>query len=136
MNTGKLLLAYLLTAIVFFAIDLTWLGWVAKDLYRKYLGSFLSDQVNWSAAFIFYALFIVGIFIFAILPATDKNSFSHAVIYGALFGFFTYATYDLTNLATLKNWPLTIVFIDIIWGSILTGTVAAAGYWIVKKLLV
>ena len=136
MNTGKLLLAYLLTAIVFFAIDLTWLGWVAKDLYRKHLGGFLSDQLNWTAAFIFYALFIVGIFIFAILPASEKNSLQHAVIYGALFGFFTYATYDLTNLATLKNWPLPIVFIDIIWGSILTGTVAAAGYWIVKKLLV
>ena len=136
MNTGKLLLAYLLTAVVFFAIDLTWLGWVAKDLYRKHLGGFLSDQVNWTAAFIFYALFIVGIFIFAILPASEKNSLQHAVIYGALFGFFTYATYDLTNLATLKNWPLPIVFIDIIWGSILTGTVAAAGYWIVKKLLV
>jgi uncharacterized membrane protein len=136
MNTGKLLLAYLLTAVVFFAIDLTWLGWVAKDLYRKHLGGFLSAQVNWTAAFIFYALFIVGIFIFAILPASEKNSLQHAVIYGALFGFFTYATYDLTNLATLKNWPLPIVFIDIIWGSILTGTVAAAGYWIVKKLLV
>lgn len=136
MNTGKLLLAYLLTAVVFFAIDLTWLGWVAKDLYRKHLGGFLSDQLNWTAAFIFYALFIVGIFIFAILPASEKNSLQHAVIYGALFGFFTYATYDLTNLATLKNWPLPIVFIDIIWGSILTGTVAAAGYWIVKKLLV
>ena len=136
MNVGKLLLAYLLTAVVFFAIDLTWLGFIAKDLYRKYLGGFLSDQVNWTAAFIFYALFIVGIFIFAILPAAEKNSLTHAAIYGALFGFFTYATYDLTNLATLKNWPLTIVFIDIIWGSILTGTVAAAGYWIVKKLVV
>ena len=136
MNVGKLLLAYLLTAVVFFAIDLTWLGFLAKDLYKKYLGGFLSDQVNWTAAFIFYALFIVGIFIFAILPAAEKNSLTHAAIYGALFGFFTYATYDLTNLATLKNWPLTIVFIDIIWGSILTGTVAAAGYWIVKKLVV
>lgn len=136
MNVGKLLLAYLLTAVVFFAIDLTWLGFLAKDLYRKYLGGFLSDHVNWTAAFIFYALFIVGIFIFAILPAAEKNSLTHAAIYGALFGFFTYATYDLTNLATLKNWPLTIVFIDIIWGSILTGTVAAAGYWIVKKLVV
>jgi uncharacterized membrane protein len=135
MNTGKLILAYLLTAVVFFAIDLTWLGWVAKDLYRKHLGGFLSDQVNWSAAFIFYALFIIGIFIFAILPAAEKNSLGHAVLYGALFGFFTYATYDLTNLATLKNWPLKIVFIDIIWGSVLTGSVAAAGYWIVKKIL-
>jgi len=135
MNAGKLILAYLLTGVVFFAIDLTWLGLIAKNLYRKYLGGFLSDTVNWTAAFIFYALFIVGIFIFSILPAVEKNSFSHAVIMGALFGFFTYATYDLTNLATLKNWPLTIVYIDIIWGTILTGLVAAAGYWITKKIL-
>ena len=96
MNAGKLILAYLLTAVVFFAIDLTWLGVIAKNLYRKYLGGFLSDTVNWTAAFIFYALFIVGIFIFSILPAVEKNSFSHAVIMGGLFGFFTYATYDLT----------------------------------------
>jgi len=135
MNAGKLILAYLLTAVVFFAIDLTWLGLIAKNLYRKYLSGFLSDTVNWTAAFIFYALFIVGIFIFSILPAVEKNSFSHAVVMGALFGFFTYATYDLTNLATLKNWPLTIVYIDIIWGTILTGLVAAAGYWITKKIL-
>ena len=135
MNAGKLILSYLLTAVVFFAIDLTWLGLIAKNLYRKYLGGFLSDTVNWTAAFVFYALFIVGIFIFSILPAVEKNSFSHAVIMGALFGFFTYATYDLTNLATLKNWPLTIVYIDIIWGTILTGLVAAAGYWITKKIL-
>jgi uncharacterized membrane protein len=135
MNAGKLILAYLLTAVVFFAIDLTWLGLIAKNLYRKYLGGFLSDTVNWTAAFVFYALFIIGIFIFSILPAVEKNSFSHAVIMGGLFGFFTYATYDLTNLATLKNWPLTIVYIDIIWGSIFTGLVAAAGYWITKKIL-
>ena len=135
MNAGKLILAYLLTAVVFFAIDLTWLGVIAKTLYRKYLGGFLSDTVNWTAAFVFYALFIIGIFIFSILPAVEKNSFSHAVIMGGLFGFFTYATYDLTNLATLKNWPLTIVYIDIIWGTILTGLVAAAGFWITKKIL-
>jgi uncharacterized membrane protein len=135
MNAGKLILAYLLTAVVFFAIDLTWLGLIAKNVYRKYLGGFLSDTVNWTAAFVFYALFIVGIFIFSILPAVEKNSFSHAVIMGGLFGFFTYATYDLTNLATLKNWPLTIVYIDIIWGTILTGLVAAAGYLITKKIL-
>ena len=135
MNAGKLILAYLLTVVVFFAIDLTWLGLIAKNLYRKYLGGFLSDTVNWTAAFVFYALFIIGIFIFSILPAVEKNSFSHAVIMGGLFGFFTYATYDLTNLATLKNWPLTIVYIDIIWGTILTGLVAAAGYWITKKIL-
>ncbi len=128
----KLILSYLLTAVVFFAIDMTWLGFIAKDLYKKYLGGFLSDKVNWTAAIIFYLLFIIGIFYFAILPAIEKNSVAKAILSGALFGFFTYATYDLTNLATLKNWPLQIVFIDIIWGSVLTGLVSTAGFYIVK----
>jgi len=117
---------------VFFAIDLLWLGVIAKDLYNKYLGDFLADKVNWSAAIIFYLLFIVGIFIFSILPAVEKDSVAKAIIYGALFGFFTYATYDLTNLATLKNWPINIVFIDIIWGSFLAATTSLAGFYITK----
>lgn len=128
----KLLLSYFLTAIVFFAIDLLWLGLIAKNLYNKYLGTFLADQVNWTAAIIFYLLFIIGIFIFAILPAVEKNSLQYAIIYGALFGFFTYATYDLTNLATLKDWPTTIVFIDMAWGAILSGSVATAGFFITR----
>lgn len=130
--SSKLIISYLLTAIVFFAIDLLWLGVVARGLYNKYLGNLLSDQVNWTTAIIFYLLFIVGIFIFAILPAVDKASLSKAIVMGALFGFFTYATYDLTNLATLKDWPLTIVFIDITWGAVLTATVSAAGYTITR----
>jgi uncharacterized membrane protein len=132
MPITKLIISYLLTTVVFFAIDMTWLGFIAKNLYRKYLGSFLSDTVNWTAAIIFYLLFIVGIFYFAILPAVEKNSLAKAILSGAVFGFFTYATYDLTNLATLKNWPLPIVFIDIIWGAVLTGLVSTAGYFIVK----
>jgi uncharacterized membrane protein len=130
--SSKLIISYLLTAVVFFAIDLLWLGVVAKGLYNKYLGNLLSEQVNWTAAIIFYLLFIVGIFIFAILPAVDKASLSKAIVMGALFGFFTYATYDLTNLATLKGWPLTIVLIDITWGVVLTATVSAAGYTITR----
>ena len=130
----KLIISYLLTTLVFFAIDMLWLGLVAKNLYRKYLGGFLSDTVNWKAAIIFYLLFIIGIFIFAIMPAFEKNSLGKAVLLGALFGFFTYATYDLTNLATLKNWPLPIVFIDMAWGAILTATVSTAGYCIVKGM--
>jgi uncharacterized membrane protein len=128
----KLIISYLLTTIVFFAVDMTWLGFIAKGIYKKYLGGFLSDKVNWPAAIIFYLLFIIGIFYFAILPAVEKNSLAKAVISGALFGFFTYATYDLTNLATLKDWPLPIVFIDIIWGAVLTGIVSTAGFYIVK----
>lgn len=132
MSFYKLAISYGLTTLVFFAIDMVWLGLLAKNLYRNYLGSFLSDKVNWTAAIIFYLLFIVGIFYFAILPAIEKNSLTKAIIAGVLFGFFTYATYDLTNLATLKNWPLPIVFIDIVWGMILTGLVSTAGYFIVK----
>ena len=132
MSIPKYLLAYLFTAIVFFSIDMVWLGYIAKDLYRKYLGGFLSDTVNWPAAIIFYCLFIIGIFIFAIIPAVEKNMVGQAVLLGALFGFFTYATYDLTNLATLKNWPLLIVFVDMAWGAILTASVATAGFYIVK----
>jgi uncharacterized membrane protein len=128
----KIIIHYFLTTIVFFAIDLLWLGVIAKGLYNKYLGEFLADKVNWTAAIIFYLLFIVGIFIFAIQPALEKQSLQKAIVYGALFGFFTYATYDLTNLATLKNWPLEIVFIDIIWGMVLTASVSTAGYFISK----
>lgn len=134
MTISKQVIGYLLTAIVFFAIDMVWLGFVAKDLYRRHLNNFLSDEVNWTAAITFYLLFIVGIFIFVILPALEKNSLARALTLGALFGFFTYATYDLTNLATLKNWPLTIVFIDIAWGSFLTASVSAAGFTILKWL--
>lgn len=129
----RLIIGYLLTALVFFAIDLIWLGLVARGLYRRYLGHLLGD-VNWAAAITFYLLFIVGIFIFAITPAVDRGAAGHAVFMGALFGFFTYATYELTNLATLDGWPLGIVFIDIAWGAVLTAAVAFAGYHIMTWL--
>jgi uncharacterized membrane protein len=129
----RLVLGYVLTALVFLAIDLLWLGVVARGLYRRYLGHLLGD-VNWPAALVFYLLFIVGIFIFAILPAVDRASSAHALRMGALFGMFAYATYELTNLATLDGWPLGIVFIDIAWGAVLTGVVALAGYHILQWL--
>ncbi len=132
MSITKLLISYALTFAVFLLVDMAWLGFIAKDLYKKYLGGFLSEQVNWTAAMVFYLLFVVGVFIFAIMPSVEKDSVVSAIVLGALFGFFTYATYDLTNLATLKNWPLSIVFIDILWGSVLTGIVSTAGFYIVK----
>ena len=134
MPISKLIISYILTFAVFFIIDMAWLGFVAKDIYKKYLGNLLSDNVNWVAAIIFYLLFVIGIFIFAIMPSVEKNSLHSAIILGALFGFFTYATYDLTNLATLKNWSLNIVFIDIIWGAVLTGIVSTAGFYIVRYM--
>ncbi len=132
MNFIQLSVSYLLTTIVFFAIDMVWLGVIAKNFYAKHLGYLLSPSPNWAAAVIFYLMFIIGIFIFAILPAVEKNSLGHALLFGALFGFFTYATYDFTNLATLKDWPLIITFVDILWGIVLTGTVSVAGFFITK----
>jgi len=134
MSISKFLLAYLLTAIVFFAIDIVWLGFIGKGIYQKYLGHLLSANINWTAAIIFYLVFIIGIFLFAIYPAIEANSVKTAMLWGALFGFFTYATYDFTNLATLKDWPLPIVFIDIAWGVVLTAVVSAAGYYMTKLL--
>lgn len=130
MSFSKLLVSYFLTTIVFFAIDMLWLGFIAKNFYGRQLAQFLAPEVNWIAAIIFYLLFIIGIFIFAILPAVEKQSWSQALVYGALFGFFTYATYDLTNLATLSNWPIKVVVVDILWGIFLTASVSISGYFI------
>ena len=127
-------LLYLGSAIAFLVIDLIWLGVIAKNLYRDKLGHLLADDFNKAAAAVFYLLFILGTLIFAVLPALREGDFSKAIIYGALFGFFTYATYDLTNLATLKNWPLSITIYDLIWGSFITATVAGVGYAIGSRL--
>ncbi|MEI6899959.1 MAG: DUF2177 family protein [Bacteroidota bacterium] len=132
MTLPKIIISYLLTTIVFFAIDMIWLGLVAKNIYQKYLGTLLSETVNWAAAIIFYLIFIVGIFIFVINPAVEKQSVVRAMMLGAIFGFIAYATYDLTNYATLKGFPLNIVFIDLAWGAVLTALVSTAGYYIVK----
>ena len=130
MSISKIAWLYLLTIPVFFAIDMIWLGLIAKGFYRKTLAAFLSDKVNWPAAIIFYLLFIIGILLFAVLPALSKNALWYALLYGGMFGFFTYATYDLTNLATMKNWPMAVVFVDIIWGAILSAAVATISYFI------
>lgn len=124
---------YFLTVPVFFAIDLVWLGLVAKNFYQDQIG-FLLGPVNWVAALIFYLLFIVGILVFAVLPALDAGSLSKAIILGTFFGFVAYATYDLTNLATVKDWPLMVVFVDMAWGAVLSGSVAAASYLIGSRL--
>ncbi len=134
MTTLQLVYTYLLTVPTFFLIDMIWLGLVAKNFYQSQIG-FLLGPVNWTAAIIFYLLYIVGIVVFAIHPALIAGSFSKAVIYGALFGFLAYATYDLTNLATIKGWPLLVTVVDLAWGMVLTGSVAAAGYYLSKTFV-
>jgi uncharacterized membrane protein len=125
---------YLLTVPVFFAVDLLWLGVVAKNFYQNNLAHLLSPTVNWTAAFLFYFMYIAGIILFAVKPGLDAQSFAKAALWGMLFGFFTYATYDLTNLATLRDWPLKVVVIDIIWGSLLCTLVASGSYLIGRWL--
>jgi uncharacterized membrane protein len=128
------IISYILTFVVFLMVDMLWLGILAKNLYKKYLGGFITDKVNWTAALIFYLIYVAGISIFVIYPAVNKGSAGNAILMGALFGVVTYATYDLTNLATLKGWPLSIVFIDICWGAVLSAIVGFSGYHIVKWL--
>lgn len=125
---------YLIALVVFLFIDLVWLGVIAAKMYRKFLGFIMSDQVNWTAAILFYLVFIGGLVFFVIQPAIEKQSLTYAIGAGAFLGFLCYATYDLTNLATLKNWPLTITVIDLIWGSVLSASVSAITYWIVQKI--
>ena len=116
-------------------IDLLWLGIIARKLYVHYMGHLLRTPPNWPVAFIFYGLFVVGLMIFAIQPAVDQKNVSHAFKMGALYGFFTYMTYDLTNWAVLKDWPAGIVGIDILWGTILSTLVAGISTMIILKLL-
>ncbi len=117
-----------MTIPVFFAVDLLWLGVVARGIYQKNLAHLLSPNVNWPAAFVFYFIYIAGIIFFAVRPALADSSLPRAALLGALFGFFTYATYDLTNLATLKDWPVKIVLVDIAWGTLLCMLVASASF--------
>ena len=135
MNISFYLKLYLLTVPVFFIIDLLWLGVVAKGFYQKNLKYILSPNVNWTAAIIFYLMYIAGILIFAVAPGVAKDSVRHAALWGALFGFFTYATYDLTNLALLKDWPINIVIVDILWGVVLCTVVATMSFYIAKWLI-
>ena len=131
----KNLLLYGITTIIFFAIDMVWLGVVARNLYKQKLGFILSPEVNWAAAIIFYIIYIGGILFFAVLPASKEMSWQTALLNGALLGGMCYATYDLTNMATIAKWPLEIVLIDIVWGMVLTGSVATLSYIASAKFL-
>ena len=113
---------------VFFSIDMLWLGLVAKKFYKSQIGSLMKNDINWIAAVTFYILFIGGLVLFVILPAVQSASLSHALLFGAFFGFITYATYDLTNLATLKDWPLTVTLVDLAWGTSLGALVSSITY--------
>ena len=125
---------YLIALPIFFLVDMIWLGVIAKNFYKNQIGFLMKPDVNWTAAIIFYLLFLVGVVLFVIEPALEKKNLMFALSRGALFGLITYATYDLTNLATLKDWPLKVVVVDMIWGAVLSGTLCGSSYWIANKL--
>lgn len=125
MSIQIFLVLYVISVPVFFIIDMIWLGFVARGFYQSQLGHLLGP-VNWLAAIIFYLVFLIGLTFFAIYPAVAKASILMGFGLGAAFGFFTYATYDLTNLATIRDWPLRLVIIDILWGTVLGASVTAS----------
>jgi len=115
---------YITATVIFVAIDAIWLSIVAKNFYKNNIGHLMAKKPNFVPAVIFYALYIVGIVYFAVSPGIDKNSATYALGAGALLGLLMYSTYDLTNNATLKNWPAKVTIIDMIWGTIITATVS------------
>jgi uncharacterized membrane protein len=125
---------YLIALPVFLAIDMVWLTFVAKNFYAKHIGYLMSKNPNLFAALIFYLIFIAGLIFFVITPALDRKMWTHALLAGVFFGLVTYATYDLTNLATVKDWPLIVTIVDLIWGMFVSAAVSVATYFIALKL--
>lgn len=125
---------YAIALPVFLAVDMVWLGLVAKDFYHTQIGTLMKSDINWTAAVIFYLIFITGLVAFVISPAVEKGSWTHALLFGALFGLVCYATYDLTNLAVAKDWPLLFTIVDLAWGTVLAASVSAITYLIAEKI--
>ncbi|HBF32404.1 DUF2177 family protein [Rhizobium sp.] len=128
-------IAYLGTACVFFALDYLWLSRVAIGFYKSQMGEIMRPQPNFAAAGLFYLFYIAGIVYFAVVPAMQNGSVTTALVSGALLGLFAYGTYDMTNLATLKAWTLSLSLVDMAWGMALTGLSSAAGYLVVSRFV-
>jgi len=125
---------YLVFLITLVTIDLVWLLGIARNLYQQQMGDLMASEPKLIAGLAFYILYALGVCIFVIVPALSKQSWIYAVQYGALFGFFCYMTYDLTNLAVIRNFPTGLAFIDIAWGSAVTAVVAGFAYWVGNRL--
>ncbi len=124
---------YLVVLATFLGIDMVWLGLVAKKFYAEQIGFLMKTEVNWTAAIIFYLLFVGGLTWFVVSPALRGGSWQRALLPGMAFGLITYATYDLTNLATVKDWPLLVTIVDLVWGTFLAGAVSTIAYLVLSK---
>ena len=130
----ELIIKLLAAGAIMGVMDFVWLGFVAKKLYYDEMGKILLEKPNMSAALMFYAIYVVGVVIFVVSPALEKGSLAYAAVFGALFGLVAYATYDLTNLATLKGFSAKIVAIDLLWGMVITSAMSVGAYVAVKSL--
>jgi uncharacterized membrane protein len=128
------LILYGLTFITFLLIDMVWLVKISPKFYKQQIGHLMAKKVNFPAAILFYLLFIVGIVAFVVAPSVSSTQWTQALLFGALFGLITYATYDLTNMSTLKDWPLLITIVDLVWGTFLTSATSVVVYFIAMAI--
>ncbi len=126
--TGLILKVFPIMLLVVVVLDLFWLGFAMKDFYRAQLGHLMAGNIVWGAAIIFYFIYAAGILYFAVMPALATGSLVRALVLGTALGLFAYATYDLTNQATLRDWPVAVTIVDILWGGFLSGAVASLGF--------
>jgi uncharacterized membrane protein len=131
---SRYLIAYIATALTFVAMDFGWLTVMTPRLYKPDLGPLMLDKPNFPVAVAFYLLFIVGVVVFAVMPALGRKQWVSAAMLGALFGFLAYATYDLTNLATLKLFTVRLAIADMAWGAVVSGTAATVGYLVTRRI--
>ncbi len=129
-----IVIAYLATGIAFLIVDAIWLSTMADMLYRPLLGDKLAPQFHLAPAVVFYLIYVAGIVFFAVMPAIDGGGLGKAVLNGAILGLVAYTTYDLTNQATLRDWPLSVTLADIPWGAFVTATGASAGFLVASRI--
>ena len=134
LNFSQQIITYFISLVSFLAIDLTWLGLIANKFYKDNLNGLMSKKPIWSIAILFYGVFIFGLMYFVIVPSLSSGSYKTLLTRAAIFGFVTYATYDLTNLSTLKNWTKNLTAVDLVWGVVLSSLVSLVAFTVAKKL--
>ena len=134
MEFFQVVILYFITLAIGLIIDLIWLGLMNSRFYKSQLAGLMSDKVNWLPGILFYLLFIAGLLILVVIPAFNNESWVSAMLLGGLLGMVAYGTYDLTNLASIKNWPVPVTVVDIIWGTVFSATVATISYFIASAI--
>lgn len=134
LKTTLFIKLYAIALPVFLFIDMLWLGLLAKKFYADQIGFLMAKNINWVAAIIFYLIIVLGLVVFVLYPAVVNHSFNQALLLGAFFGLVTYATYDLTSLAVIKDWPLLVTLVDLAWGSFVACATSVITYLIIGKL--